>query len=198
MHYSRHVGSKKRFCCSANDLVHMFCAAPCRLTEHVKDGAISVMKHLAGRALARLAVPGLSLAYLLLSAQAATATQVHGPPEGLYAHQMAHILFIFSLIALVYWLRERSLVEDSGWRYVQYAAFFLILWNMDAVLAHYLDGRGRLFELINAGSWNCRIRFVHGSDKVALLYYFAKLDHLFCVPGIMFLYMGLRRLLKQV
>jgi len=34
------------------------------------------------------------VAGLLLSADAALATQTHGQPEGLYAHQMAHIFFI--------------------------------------------------------------------------------------------------------
>lgn len=156
------------------------------------------MKHFFERALTRLAAPAAGLGYLLWSSQAAMATQVHGAPEGLYVHQMAHVLFIFSLGALIYWLREHSLIKDPGWRYVQYAAFFLILWNIDAVLAHYLDGREDLFGLVNEGAWNARIHLVHGTGKVLLVYYFAKLDHLFCVPGIVFLYVGLRRLLKQV
>ena len=57
---------------------------------------------------------------------------------------------------------------------------------------------GDLFELVDEGAWSARIHLVHGSGKMILLYYFAKLDHLFCVPGILFLYVGLRRLLKQV
>ena len=164
----------------------------------MKKRAMPVLKHIIKKALARLAVPAVSLGYLLLSTQAAMAIQGHDGPEGLYVHQIAHILFIFSMCALIYWLRERSLIEESGWRCVQYAAFCLILWNLDALLAHYLDGRGDLFELVNEGAWSARIRFVNGSGKLMLIYYFAKLDHLFCVPGILFLYVGLRRLLKLV
>ncbi|MGC8493077.1 MAG: hypothetical protein ACP5SH_15210 [Syntrophobacteraceae bacterium] len=140
-------------------------------------------------------VPG----YVLCCAQAALATQAHGAPEGLYVHQMAHILFIFSLGVLVYWLREHSLTREPGWRYVQYAAFFLILWNMDAVLTHYLDSHLGLFATIDEGGWHARIHLTHGTGRLLLLlYYFAKLDHLLCVPGIVFLYAGLRRLLQQV
>lgn len=164
----------------------------------MKERAIPIMKHFWRRAPGPLAVPIISLGYLLGFAQAAMATQGHGSPEGLYAHQIAHILFAFSLGVLIYWLREHSLIENSGWRFVQYGAFFLLLWNLDAVLAHHLDDRSDLFQLIDGGSWNARVHFVDNSTKVVLLYYFAKLDHLFCVPGIVFLYAGLRRLLQQV
>lgn len=156
------------------------------------------MKHFAGRVSRRLAIGAGVPGFVLCGAQAALATQSHGAPEGLYAHQMAHILFIFSLGVLIYWLREHSLTRDPGWRYVQYAAFFLILWNMDAVLAHYLDGRLGLFAIVDEGGWEARIHLAHGTDRLLLLYFFAKLDHLFCVPGIVFLYAGLRRLLQQV
>ena len=114
---------------------HIYCINSEAVNGEGKKVEIPVMKQ---RALTRLAI---SLGYLLCSAQAAMATQAHGGPEGLYVHQMAHILFIFSLAVLIYWLREHSLIKEPGWRYVQYAAFFLILWNIDAVLAHYLDGR---------------------------------------------------------
>ncbi len=159
---------------------------------------MAVTKQFARKALTRLAAAAAIFGYLLLSSQAAVAIQAHNGPEGLYAHQMSHILFMFSLGVLIYWLRGNSLIENSGWRYVQYGAFFLILWNIDAVLGHYLDGRGDLFEIIDEGAWSARVHFVHGSTRVMLLYYFAKLDHLFCVPGLVFLYMGLRQLLKQV
>ncbi|MDR3569247.1 MAG: hypothetical protein P4L43_14560 [Syntrophobacteraceae bacterium] len=145
-----------------------------------------------------LAVPAAILGYLLLSPQAAMAIQSHGGPEGLYVHQMAHILFLFSMGALIYWLRDSGLIKAPGWRYVQYGAFCLILWNIDAVLGHYLDGHGSSFVLADEGSWSARVHFGSGSGKLVALYYFTKFDHLFCVPGIIFLYMGLRRLLKQV
>lgn len=60
----------------------------------------------------------------LMPVDNAGATQVHGGPEGLYVHQIAHFFFMFSMAILIYWLRERRLVQEKGWRFVQYAAFF--------------------------------------------------------------------------
>ena len=115
------------------------------------------------------------------------ATQTHGGPEGVYAHQIAHLFYILSMGFFIHWLRERKLVEESGWRFIQYAAFFLILWNLDAFLVHSLEQTGLGSIQINAQN---------GSDGLETLYYFAKLDHLLCVPALFFLYLGLRRLLK--
>jgi hypothetical protein len=115
------------------------------------------------------------------------ATQTHGGPEGLYAHQIAHLFYILSMGFFIHWLRERKLVEESGWRFIQYAAFFLILWNLDAFLAHSLEQTGLMSIQINAQN---------GNNGLEILYYLAKLDHLLCVPALFFLYLGLRRLLK--
>ncbi len=115
------------------------------------------------------------------------ATQTHGGPEGIYAHQIAHLFYILSMGFFIHWLRERRLVEESGWRFIQYAAFFLILWNLDAFLVHFLEQIGLRSVQINAQN---------GNNGLEELYYFAKLDHLLCVPALLFLYLGLRRLLK--
>ena len=138
------------------------------------------------------------LLWLLLgAAQPAWATQVHAAPEGLYAHQLAHVFLTFSMGILIYWLRERKLVLETGWRYVQYAAFFLILWNLDAMTVHYLDSRDDMFRIVNAGGWQSSIQVSSQHSGLILFYYFAKMDHLLCVPAIIFLYLGLRHLLRQ-
>ena len=67
---------------------------------------------------------------ILAITEPALATQGHGAPEGLFAHQLAHIFFIISMAVLTYWLRERKLVQAVGWRYIQYSALFFILWNV--------------------------------------------------------------------
>jgi hypothetical protein len=115
------------------------------------------------------------------------ATQTHGGPEGVYAHQIAHLFYALSMGFFIHWLRERKLVEESGWRFIQYAAFFLIIWNLDAFLVHFLERIGISSIQINAQN---------GNNGLKELYYFAKLDHLLCVPALFFLYLGLRRLLK--
>ena len=44
----------------------------------------------------------------------ALATQTHGEPEGLVVHQITHLVFIFSMGTLVFWLRQRKLVVETG------------------------------------------------------------------------------------
>ena len=124
------------------------------------------------------------------------ATQGHGGIEGVYVHQLAHLFFILSMGILIYWLRERGLVAEKGWRYIQYAAFFFILWNIDTVLVHALDDQFKIIEVQRIGRW--QIHLIDHFDSAALrtVYYLAKLDHLLCVPALVFLYLGLKRLLS--
>src|SRR6056297_465780 len=127
-------------------------------------------------------------------AQPVWATQAHGAPEGLYVHQFSHLFFIFAMAILIYWLRSRGLVRQSGWRYLQYAAVFFILWSMDAFLVHLLDEQFKLVAVTRTGPWQLRLDTPEGLGFLAPLYYLLKLDHLVCVPGLFFLYLGLRRL----
>ena len=129
--------------------------------------------------------------------QPALATQAHSAPEGLYAHQLAHIFFIVSMGVLIYWLRERKLVQAVGWRYIQYSALFFILWNVDAFFVHLVEEQLDLIDIQRMGLWEINITTTMKSQKFLGLYYAAKLDHLLCVPALLFLYFGLRRLLKD-
>jgi len=133
----------------------------------------------------------------LLLAEPAFATQAHSAPEGLYAHQLAHIFFIVSMGVLIYWLRERQLVRSVGWRYIQYAALFFILWNVDAFLVHLLEEQLAVVEIQRISLWHIHLTVASRSKPLVWLYYAAKLDHLLCVPALLFLYFGLRRLLKE-
>jgi hypothetical protein len=126
----------------------------------------------------------------------AFATQVHAHPEGLYSHQIAHGFFALSMGILIYWLRQRRLVKEPGWRLIQFAALFFILWNADAMVAHYLDDHSELLRIIDAGSWHAAIVVAGSSDLLTVLYYLVKLDHLLCVPAIVLLTLGLRQLLR--
>jgi hypothetical protein len=125
------------------------------------------------------------------------ATQAHGAPEGIIAHQLAHIFFIISMGILIYWLRERKLVVQKGWRYIQYAAFFFILWNLDTILAHLFDEQLNLVRVTRIGLWDIHIAARNDSRGLMWLYYVFKLDHLLCVPALAFLLAGLRRLVKS-
>ena len=134
---------------------------------------------------------------ILIIAEPAFATQAHSAPEGLYAHQLAHIFFIISMGVLIYWLRARQLVQSAGWRYIQYAALFFILWNLDAFTVHLLEEQLAVIDIQRINLWQINITANNHSKALAWLYYFAKFDHLLCVPALLFLYFGLRRLLKK-
>lgn len=125
------------------------------------------------------------------------ATQAHVPSEGLYVHQMAHFFFALSMGFLIYWLRERQLVKDRGWRLIQLSALFFMLWNLDAILAHFLDGRSDLFRTIDEGTWHASIQLNPETQFLAMVYYVSKMDHMLCVPAMVLLFMGLRSLWRQ-
>lgn len=142
-------------------------------------------------------IPAAVFTALVFLPAAALATQGHGGLEGVYTHQLAHLFFIASMGILIYWIRQRNLVCISGWRSIQFAALFFIIWNLDAVLVHILDDQLALVHVVQIGFWKIRISAAYGSHALQLLYYFARLDHLLCVPAIIFLYRGLKQLTKS-
>jgi hypothetical protein len=125
------------------------------------------------------------------------ATQGHGGIEGVYAHQMAHLFFIISMGVLIYWLRDRKLVAISGWRFIQYSGLFFILWNIDAYTVHYIEEQLDLLEIARQGPWLLEVRAPESFGWLSRLYYVAKLDHLLSVPAMVFMYLGLKRLLHE-
>ena len=127
----------------------------------------------------------------------ALATQGHGGIEGVYAHQMAHIFFIISLAVLIYWLRTRKLVQTNGWRLIQYSALFFILWNIDTITVHTLDDQFGIIQAETIGVWQIQIADAFDHNFLKHIYYVIKLDHLLCVPALLFLYFGLRRLIVE-
>ena len=54
-----------------------------------------------------------------------------------------------------------------------------------------------LIQVTRIDPWHLRIESPPGWGWVRVLYYAVKLDHLLCVPGLMFLYLGIKRLLKE-
>jgi hypothetical protein len=138
-----------------------------------------------------------ALASLLLFADTVWATQTHGQPEGLFVHQMAHIFFIISMGSLDFWLRQRNLIQERGWKYIQLAAVLFILWNIDALLVHFLDEHLHILGITKIGLWHIQIDSQPGQNSIAVFYYLLKLDHLLCVPAMFFLYFGLQTILKN-
>ena len=134
---------------------------------------------------------------MLIHPDLAFATQGHGGIEGVYVHQMAHIFFIISMATLIYWLRQSGLARQTGWRLIQFSALFFILWNLDTILVHALDDQFSVLQVERIVRWQILLTDRFDSDFLKWVYYVAKLDHLLCVPALLFLFSGLKRLLKD-
>lgn len=132
---------------------------------------------------------------LILWPVSAWATQTHGGLEGLFVHQLAHVFFAFSMGLLIFWLRKWRLTVSVGWRYIQYAAFFLIAWNLDTMASHWIQEQSGLIDVQNIEPMQMQIITADGWQWLREIYYLTKLDHLLCVPALVFLFLGFRRLL---
>ncbi|MGD8255752.1 MAG: hypothetical protein PVJ11_00240 [Syntrophobacterales bacterium] len=134
--------------------------------------------------------------FFILLPKAAWALQTHPAPEGLYAHMLAHVFFIVTLGIFTYWLHSTGLVRQRGWRLIQISCFMFILWNLDTFTVHWIEHTMTRDMFITTGlDWSKRLAMTGGWRS--WVYYFGKFDHLLCVPAILFLLMGLRRLYKE-
>jgi hypothetical protein len=138
---------------------------------------------------------GSGLGLVLLLPGDASAIQVHPAPEGLYAHQIAHVFFIASMAFFAFWLEKTRLVKAKGWRYIQLSSFWFILWNIGAMLGHVIDSFLEESAFVGAG-WSKAL--VVEEAIAPYLYYVLKMDHLICVPAMVFLLLGLKKLNSEV
>jgi len=125
------------------------------------------------------------------------AIQIHGMSEGIYVHQIAHLFFMISMGFFIHWLRRGKLVKEAGWRYMQYMAFFFILWNLDVFILHFLDEQLGVIQVSLIDLTHIRIQAANGMRGLEIFYYLAKLDYLFCVPALFFLNLGLSHLVAE-
>jgi hypothetical protein len=137
------------------------------------------------------------LRYLLWSASIvlalsgnAVAVQVHGPPEGLYVHQMAHMAFAAAMVFLFYMLYKHPLGTCEGWKYLKLSIFFFLLWNIDTLLVHALGTMLPNDAVQGTSFWNQRI--VGPLDWKRVLFYITRNDHFLCVPAMAFMVLFLR------
>lgn len=113
------------------------------------------------------------------------------PEEGLYSHQLGHLFFILSMVVFAFWLQKTGLVKRKGWRLIQASCLFFILWNIDAIAGHEIELW--IDESRIVGPRSSRQLIAEGG-ALPYLYFFLKLDHFLCVPAMVLLLLGLRRL----
>nr|NJM02078.1 hypothetical protein [Desulfobacula sp.] len=136
-------------------------------------------------------------AALVLMPGPAQAIQLHLTSEGIITHQMGHLFFLVSMVALIFTLSDKGLDKQRGWRLIQYSAFFFILWNMDAVLGHFLDNQIHAVKIENLSFSRMRMEVRNDSPTLYWFYYLLKLDHLLAVPAMLLFYQGLSSLVRE-
>lgn len=120
----------------------------------------------------------------------AWALQSHAEPEGIYVHQMAHLLFISGLGYLLWHTRRTQETTSKGWISLQIFCAILVLWNLIAFCGHIAFEHLTTNDFMERGSFNEKIvgpiTFIKG------LYFITKMDHLLLVPAVLALVVSLR------
>lgn len=133
---------------------------------------------------------------LILLPLDAYATQLHASSEGIITHQIGHLFFLFSMVVLIFTISGKGLANQKGWRLIQYSAFLFILWNIGVITAHLLDNQIHVVTMENISLGQTRVNARNGSAILAWFYYILKLDHLLCVPAMVFFFQGLSNLVN--
>ncbi|MFH2065392.1 MAG: hypothetical protein ABIK15_09375 [Pseudomonadota bacterium] len=142
-------------------------------------------------------IPAAAAAGCILLPEPACAIQLHLTSEGIITHQMGHLFFMISMVVLIFTLSGKGLNRQKGWRFIQYSAFLFIFWNIDAILAHFLDNQLHIVKMENLSLDRIRIMVHNDSSSLLQIYYALKLDHLLCVPAMLLFFMGLSRLVDD-
>lgn len=130
------------------------------------------------------------LLLLFGEAENAWALQSHVAPEGIYVHQMAHILFMASLAYLFWHTRRTQERERGGWKYLQVFCFLMFFWNLLAFTGHEALEYLASTDFIDKNTWNEQL--APPITFVKALYYVTKMDHLLMVPALLALVLSLR------
>lgn len=99
------------------------------------------------------------------------------------------------MVVLIFTVRGKNLSGQKGWRMIQLSALFFILWNLDAIFAHFLDNQAMIVATKTLSFKSMMIETQN--PFIALVYYVLKLDHLLCVPAMYFMYRGLSIMVKE-
>ena len=125
----------------------------------------------------------------------ALALQTHVAPEGLYVHQVGHVLFAIAMLGFAFRIRQSRLSKEKSWRFMSTGAVLFALWNGWAFLGHILESLIPLTHFSRGSAGLKSILEVH--SPVDVLYYLFKMDHFICFPALVFIYIALRKMTAQ-
>jgi hypothetical protein len=120
----------------------------------------------------------------------AWALQPHGAPEGLYVHQIAHVLFAGALIYLFLHTRRTPELCGKGWKYLQLFCLLFAAWNLLALVGHEAAAHLLPADILNSSSWFGRL--AGPATPLKMVYFITKMDHLLYVPALFCLVIALR------
>lgn len=110
--------------------------------------------------------------------------------EGLIIHQLAHIVFAVSMGGMALRILRSPLSKDRSWRRFSIGAILLVVWNLWAFIGHQLElaVSARHFHIDQPDL----APTIEIHTPIDLLYYVYKMDHLICVPAMVFFFLGLK------
>jgi hypothetical protein len=124
----------------------------------------------------------------------ALAIQQHGPPEGFYLHQIAHLVFIGSLIFFIYKL-AKEVRKHRSFRLLAWACGLLVLLNPDSMMGHQSALPISNLDFIGLeGHLNQRLVM---SGPFQWIYYVSSFDNIILVPAAYCFYRGLKALITE-
>ena len=129
---------------------------------------------------------------LLLPPSTAFAIQTHAAPEGLYVHQVGHIVYTIAMAGLAYGIWKSELNTKPGWRLLSWGAVLLAVWNIWAFCGHIVEVSIPADHF--AGEIAHRNKVVLMKTWLDYCYFILKMDHFVCVPALIFFYLGLKRM----
>ena len=125
----------------------------------------------------------------LMRANSAWAVQAHGGAEGLVAHQIGHILFVFGMGYLLFRLYHIQL-KGRGWLEFKVFLWLIIIWNFLTFSGHWMNEFVAAEKFIKSGGNTVAFFVTNFRDAY---FYFTRLDHLFLVPALVFLLLALQK-----
>ncbi len=136
-----------------------------------------------------------ALVLLLMLPENAWALQPHAAPEGLYVHQMAHILFMAALAYLYLHTRKTTALISKGWRYLRIFCLLFFLWNLVALIGHSMVLYLTPEDFINRGTWDAQI--TPPLDFIKMVYFLSTMDHFLFVPALFSLFLSLQTFYRE-
>ena len=135
--------------------------------------------------------------FLIQAANPSTvsALQTHGGPEGLYAHQGAHLFLVVSLVIFLLNIRRLQLKRYKAWRLFSGGAFLLAVWSIWAFIGHMAEIMTPESSFVTLPGHS--VPFLQVESWREVLFYIIKMDHLICLPALLFFYAGLKKLLSE-